>query len=259
MDAWPCGFDSWVAATPPPARRAVLKQRLTICRADPPEEVMQMVDEILAQERKSKSIVRSQDLLPFPGCKAVVWRGDITLLEVDAIVNAANSALLGCFKPNHPCIDNAIHCQAGPRLRVACRALMRQLGRDEPTGRAQVTPGFQLPSKYVLHTVGPIVEMLDEDGNPPERQQQQLARCYVSCLQLARENGCRSVAFCCISTGVFGYPQEAAAEVALRTVSQWLGQPENAAAMDYVVFNVFLARDLDLYTALFPKYFPPQP
>eukprot|EP00667_Euglena_gracilis_P017296 EG_transcript_18203 len=253
----PQDFASWVNATPPAVRRAELKQRLTTSRADPPEEVMQIMDDLLAQERAQKAIVRSRDLLPTPTAKAVVWKGDITVLEVDAIVNAANNALLGCFKPNHPCIDNAIHCQAGPRLRAACREMMHRQGYPEPTGHAQLTPGFQLPSKYVLHTVGPIVEELDDDGKPPEAQQRQLAQCYTSCLDLAVQHGCRSVAFCCISTGVFGYPQEAAAERALDTVSQWLSHPDHAATMDYVVFNVFLQRDLDIYTALFPRYFPP--
>jgi O-acetyl-ADP-ribose deacetylase (regulator of RNase III) len=254
--AIPHEFGEWLRSAGPPERRAALRAALTMWRTDPPTEVMNLVDCILDAEATARPIVHSRDLLPHPDAQVVVWKGDITLLAVDAIVNAANAAMLGCFKPDHPCIDNAIHSIAGPRLREACRGLMLEQGHAEPTGAAKVTPAFHLPCKFVLHTVGPIVTALDTHGRPPAEQRRQLAQCYVSCLDLAVASGCRSVAFCCISTGVFGYPQEAAAHVALATVRDWLGDPAHSGQMTYVVFNVFLPSDLEIYTGLLPIYFP---
>ena len=169
-----------------------------------------------------------------------LWRGDITTLEVDAIVNAANSALLGCFSPNHGCIDNAIHTFAGVQLRLACHAIMQAQGHEEPTGTAKITPGFNLPARYVLHTVGPIVS-----GRLSDTHCDLLASCYESCLKLAAENSLKSVAFCCISTGVFGFPQKEAARIAVDTVTAF--QKEHPID---VVFNVFKEADLRLYQAL---------
>lgn len=146
--------------------------------------------------------------------RLALWRGDITTLAVDAIVNAANSKLLGCFIPGHHCIDNAIHTFAGVQLRLECAGLMEAQGHDEPTGQAHITGAYNLPARHILHTVGPIVE----NGRPSRRQREQLASCYTSCLDLAAEQGLHSVAFCSISTGVFGFPIEEAAPVAVTAV-----------------------------------------
>ena len=163
-------------------------------------------------------IARAAELPPTPAdARLSVWRGDITTLEADAIVNAANSALLGCWVPGQHCIDNAIHTFAGVQLRLACAELMERQGHAEPTGRAQVTDAYNLPARWVLHTVGPIA-----DGAPTERHRRELASCYESCLEAAAARGCRTVAFCCVSTGAFGFPQREAAEIAVGTVRAWL-------------------------------------
>ena len=163
-------------------------------------------------------IARAAELPPTPvDARLSVWRGDITTLEADAIVNAANSALLGCWLPGHHCIDNAIHTFAGVQLRMACAALMERQGHAEPTGRVQVTDAYNLPARWVLHTVGPIA-----NGAPTERHRRELASCYESCLEAAAACGCRTVAFCCVSTGTFGFPQREAAEIAVGAVRSWL-------------------------------------
>ena len=171
-----------------------------------------------------------------------LWQGDITTLQCDAIVNAANSALLGCFAPLHYCIDNAIHTFAGVELRLACAELMEKQGHEEPTGRARITPAFNLPCRYVIHTVGPIV-----DGRLTKEHCALLASCYRSCLDVAAENGCESIAFCCISTGVFGFPKREAAEIAVKTVKDW--KRERSSPMK-VVFNVFKDDDLMIYRGI---------
>lgn len=177
--------------------------------------------------------------LPAP---VALWQGDITTLRADAIVNAANDALLGCFLPGHHCIDNAIHTFAGVRLRLACNELMEHQGHPEPTGAAKITPGFNLPARHVLHTVGPIIE-----GAPDGRQRGQLAACYRACLRLAAENGLSSVAFCCISTGAFHFPNRLAAEIAVRTVREELARMQGGMQ---VIFNVFSNLDRDIYAEL---------
>ena len=202
-------------------------------------EFLAVQDAYLREATREKGVTRLSDLTPVQN-GLYLWRGDITTLAVDAIVNAANSALLGCFSPNHGCIDNAIHTYAGVELRLACHAIMQKQGYEEPTGTAKITPGFNLPAKHVLHTVGPIVS-----GRLTEKHCEQLASCYESCLRLAEENGIKSVAFCCISTGVFGFPQGAAARIAVETVKAF----QTHAAID-VVFNVFKEADLRLYKAL---------
>ena len=203
------------------------------------EEFLAVQDAYLREATREKGVTRLSDLTPVQN-GLYLWRGDITTLAVDAIVNAANSALLGCFSPNHDCIDNTIHTYAGVELRLACHAIMQKQGHEEPTGSAKLTPGFCLPAKYVLHTVGPIVS-----GRLTERQCKALASCYESCLALAEENGIQSVAFCCISTGVFGFPQGAAARIAVETVKSY----RKHSRID-VVFNVFKEADLRLYEAL---------
>lgn len=203
--------------------------------APPSDELLTAQDKELQRQRDEKGVVAFTE----PGLH--LWQGDITRLQVDAIVNAANSQLLGCFVPLHACIDNAIHSAAGIQLRCACHDLMRTQGHDEPTGRARITPGFNLPARYVLHTVGPIIP----DGRPTPEQVAQLASCYRACLDLAEEHALRSVAFCCISTGVFRFPQRLAAETAIRTVRQYPRQH-----VQTIVFNVFTDTDYALYHSL---------
>ena len=204
------------------------------------KEFLRVQDAYLRQMTAEKGIVDAS-LLP-PTAKderLILWQGDITTLQCDAIVNAANSHMLGCFSPCHGCIDNIIHTMAGVQLRLACHEIMQKQGYEEPTGHAKITPGFNLPTKYVLHTVGPIIddEVTDED-------EALLASCYRSCLDLAAQNRLRSIAFCCISTGVFRFPPERAAEIAIRTVKEYLRQD---ATIQRVIFNVFKDSDLAIY------------
>ena len=171
-----------------------------------------------------------------------LWRGDITTIAADAIVNAANSQMLGCWAPGHHCIDNAIHTYAGVQLRIECNRLMQAQGYEEPTGQAKVTYAYNLPSKRVVHTVGPIA-----NGRPTDLHREQLASCYRSCLDAAASEGLRSIAFCCISTGVFGFPQEEAAGIAVRTVRERI----NTTGLEMiVVFNVFGEKDERIYREL---------
>lgn len=204
-------------------------------------EFLEIQDEYLTEELKKKTVVSLSDLsLSEQGI--YLWQGDITTLQVDAIVNAANSALLGCFVPCHGCIDNAIHSAAGVQLRLACHQLMEAQGREEETGKAKITPGFNLPCAYVLHTVGPIIsdDVTREDCRL-------LASCYRSCMELAAVRGLRSVAFCCISTGEFHFPNELAAQIAVDTVRSY--RQEKNSGME-VVFNVFKDNDYEIYRRL---------
>ena len=204
-------------------------------------DFLQMQDEYLQGETAAKGVTDIADLTPVqPGL--YLWQGDITTLQCDAIVNAANSGMTGCYIPNHRCIDNAIHTFAGVELRLACAELMKQQGRPEPTGRAKITPAFNLPCKYVLHTVGPIV-----NGRVTQRDRELLASCYRSCLALAAENGLESVAFCCISTGEFHFPNDLAAEFAVATVKEFL---EQQSSVKKVIFNVFKDLDKAIYAKL---------
>ena len=169
----------------------------------------------------------------------LLWQGDITRLKVEAIVNAANAQALGCWAPLHNCIDNCIHSAAGIQLRKECADKMQ--GRLLATGDAFITQGYNLPARYVIHTVGPIIP----DGVPTKEQEEQLAQCYRSCLDLAEQNGLESIAFCCISTGVFHFPNEQAAKIAIETVKSY---PRHA--LKTIVFNVFLDKDRDIYQQL---------
>ena len=170
-----------------------------------------------------------------------IVRNDITKMQVDAIVNAANSQLLGCFRPGHNCIDNVIHSAAGLQLREECAEIMRQQGHEEPTGQAKITGGYNLPAKHVLHTVGPIIS-----GPLTEEDRALLASCYRSCLRLAEEKGLKTVAFCCISTGVFRFPKEEAARIAVKTVRDYL----KAGSMERIVFCVHGGENLRIYQKL---------
>mmetsp|Transcript_131476 Transcript_131476/g.262348 ORF Transcript_131476/g.262348 Transcript_131476/m.262348 type:complete len:566 (-) Transcript_131476:179-1876(-) len=220
--------------------RELLRCRLVAASQDFSESFNEHMDRLLQEELASKSVTLAVTLPPVQGYpKLSLWQGDITTLEVDAIVNAANAMGLGCFQPNHRCIDNVIHCASGPRLRAACRQLPPDAsGHRIPTGQARITPGFNLPAKSVLHTTGPI-------GEKPE----ELSSCYQQCLDLASKQGLSSVAFCCISTGIFGYPADRAAQVALRTVCEWLDQHPKSS-IQKVIFNVFLDTDLQIYRDL---------
>ena len=204
-------------------------------------DFLQVQDAYLQDETAAKGITDIADLTPIqPGL--YLWQGDITTLKCDAIVNAANSGMTGCYIPNHRCIDNAIHTFAGVELRLTCEQLMEQQGYPEPTGQAKITPAFNLPCRYVLHTVGPIIS-----GIVTREDKELLASCYRSCLELAAENGLESVAFCCISTGEFHFPNELAAEIAVRTVKEFL---KKQTSVKKVIFNVFKDLDKAIYEKL---------
>lgn len=209
------------------------------------EDFLKVQDEYLQEETRRKGVTELADLTPLePGI--YLWQGDITTLVCDAIVNAANSGMTGCYQPCHSCIDNCIHTYAGIQLRSACAELMEKQGYEEPTGQAKITPAYNLPCNHVIHTVGPIVQR-----QLSIRHEEQLASCYRSCLELADENGCKSIAFCCISTGVFGFPQERAAEIAVRTVKDYKA---NTYSDIEVIFNVFKDEDDQIYRELLGSY-----
>ena len=204
-------------------------------------DFLQIQDEYLQNETAAKGITDVADLTPLqPGL--YLWQGDITTLKCDAIVNAANSGMTGCYCPNHGCIDNAIHTYAGVQLRLACAEIMDRQGHPEPTGQAKITPAFDLPCRYVLHTVGPIVS-----GQVTAQDKELLSSCYRSCLELAAEKGLESVAFCCISTGEFHFPNELAAEIAVQTVKAFF---KKQTSVKKVIFNVFKDMDKVLYEKL---------
>lgn len=216
------------------------------------EEYVVMQDALLREEAEEKGIVELEDISPIGGLypcttiknveKMSLWRGDITRLSVDAIVNAANSQLLGCFVPCHGCIDNVIHSAAGVELRNECAQIMELQGHEEPTGKAKITKGYNLPAKHVIHTVGPIVGM-----EVTKKQKEELKSCYVSCLKLAEKNGLKSIAFCCISTGEFHFPNKLAAQIAVETVDRYL----SGSNLERVIFNVFKEEDEHIYRKLF--------
>lgn len=203
-------------------------------------EFLAMQDDLLSAERDSKGVVDGTALPAVNSHPRIaVWKGDITRLKVDAIMDADNSALLGCFCPCHGCIDNAIHSAAGLQLRDECSQIMQAQGHPEPNGRAKLTKGYNLPARYVLHTVGPIVQ-----GRVTHQDRRELASCYRSCLELATEHGLECVAFCCISTGEFHFPNQEAAEIAVRTVTDFLRQD---TSIKKVIFNVFKDIDAQIY------------
>ena len=204
-------------------------------------DFLKMQDEYLQGETAAKGVTDIADLTPIqPGL--YLWQGDITTLKCDAIVNAANSGMTGCYIPNHRCIDNAIHTYAGVELRLACAELMEQQGYPEPTGQAKITPAFNLSCRYVLHTVGPMI-----GGRVTKADKELLAACYRSCLELAAENSLESVAFCCISTGEFHFPNDLAAEIAVQTVKEFL---KKQTSVKKVIFNVFKDLDKAIYEKL---------
>ncbi len=200
------------------------------------EKFLKMQDEYLQEELSAKGITDIADLMPIME-GIYLWQGDITTLRCDAIVNAANSGMTGCYVPCHGCIDNCIHTYAGIQLRLACADMMQ--GHEEETGRAKITKAYNLPCKYILHTVGPIIS-----GKLTEQDEKLLASCYRSCLELAEQYGVKSTAFCCISTGEFHFPNSRAAEIAVQTVQAF--QAENSSDMQ-VIFNVFKHVDYEIY------------
>ena len=207
-----------------------------------PSEFYKVQDEYLQGVLNAKGITRLEDLTEIDK-NIYLWQGDITTLEVDAIVNAANKALLGCLIPLHRCIDNAIHTQAGLQLRKECDEIMKEQGTFEKTGQAKITAGYNLPAKHVIHTVGPIIYRVVEDDD-----KELLASSYRNCLKLAVDNNLKSIAFCCLSTGEFRFPNDLAAEIAVAEVKKFFR--ENPTADLKVVFNVFKDLDKKLYEEL---------
>lgn len=223
-------------------RRRLLRSLMNI---RPPKaiskEFLEVQNAYLQEECSKKGVISLSDLSPAqPGI--YLWQGDITRLSVDAIVNAANSAMLGCFVPCHGCIDNAIHSAAGIELRLECSRIMEKQKMEEPTGKAKITRAYNLPCRYVLHTVGPIIH-----GNVTQQDCALLSDCYRSCLELAAANQIKSLAFCCISTGEFHFPNETAAQIAVQTVRDFQVKTKNGLE---VIFNVFKDCDYEIYRQL---------
>ena len=215
-------------------------------------EFLRVQDELLREELEEKGVTDGEALpvireqYPCTAIKnddrIVLWRGDITTLAVDAIVNAANSQMLGCFVPCHGCIDNAIHSAAGVQLRNECAELMEAQGHEEPVGKAKITGGYNLPARHVIHTVGPVVGV-----QVTEKQKEELASCYRSCLKLAEKSGLKSLAFCCISTGEFHFPGKLAARIAVETIDRYL----SGSRLERAVIDVFKEEDLHIYQKIF--------
>ena len=227
-------------------KRRILRSLMNIrMPGEMDESVVEIQDDYLQERIRENGIVELGDI-PEIRDGISIWQGDITRLKVDAIVNAANSQMLGCFVPMHTCIDNCIHTFAGIQLRAECSRQMKKMraryGRDyeQPTAVPMLTDAYNLPAKKVVHVVGPIVQ----DDLTPELEQD-LADCYTNTLELCAENGLRSVAFCCISTGVFRFPNKRAAEIAVHTVEEWL--EAHPGKMDRVIFNVFKDEDRRYY------------
>lgn len=204
-------------------------------------EFLRVQDEYLQAETAAKGITKLDDLHPVSE-GLYLWQGDITTLRCDAIVNAANSGMTGCYVPNHRCIDNCIHSFSGIQLRIDCAEMMRTQGHEEETGKAKMTKAYNLPCRYILHTVGPIIS-----GALTKADCDLLAACYRSCLELAAENHLESVAFCCISTGEFHFPNDKAAQIAVSTVKEFMRQE---TSVEKVVFNVFKDLDKEIYGRL---------
>lgn len=240
-----------------PARQRHLLRALLNVRPPLPVApgLLELQDRLFASERAEAGVTDPARLPTvremFPGTsisgadRLVLWRGDITTLAADAIVNAANAKLLGCFIPHHRCIDNAIHSAAGIQLRLACHRIMREQGRDETTGAAKITRAYNLPARHVIHTVGPIIR---DDVRASDESQ--LESCYLACLDLAaRQPDIRTLAFCCISTGEFRFPKLPAARLAVGAVTRWLQQKDHP--LERIIFNVFTPEDHDAYARLF--------
>ena len=206
-------------------------------------DFLKIQDEYLAERNIERGITDAAALAPVRSdSRLYIWQGDITTLKCDAIVNACNSQMLGCFSPMHACIDNFIHTYAGIELRLKMHEIMTKQGHEEETGKAKITSGYNLPAKYILHTVGPIIQW-----KVTKEDEDLLASCYTECLKLAADTGVESIAFCCLSTGVFRFPQQRAAEIATNTVKQYLNKDSR---IKKVIFNVFKDEDLKIYSGL---------
>ena len=205
------------------------------------DEFIKVQDEYLQEETKRKGIVDIDDLKPIKD-GIYLWQGDITTLRCDVIVNAANSGMTGCYVPNHRCIDNCIHSFAGVQLRLECDEIMTKQGYSEPTGQAKITNSYNLPCKYIIHTVGPII-----NGKLTSEDCDLLESCYKSCLELAVKNNLDSIAFCCISTGEFHFPNDKAAQIAVKTVEEFM---KKETSLKKVIFNVFKDMDKEIYRKL---------
>ncbi len=225
------------------AQKLLLRKLMNIRKPLPlNDEFFKIQDEYLQEELKYADIVDINDLTPLKE-HIYVWQGDITCLKVDAIVNAANSTLLGCFIPAHNCIDNIIHSKAGIQLRLECNRIMLEQKRPEIAGRAKITSAYNLPAKYIIHTVGPKVSKM-----VTSLHREKLSSCYKSCLNKAVEYNLKSIAFCCIGTGQFNFPNQMAAEIAVKEVSDFL---QNSGREIDIVFNVFKDIDYEIYSRFF--------
>lgn len=227
------------------SKRALLRSLMNV---RPPMEIsdeyLKIQDEFLTAETLSKDLTGVDDIIEAKG-KLMLWQGDIVTLKVDAIVNAANSKLLGCFIPHHNCIDNIIHSSAGLQLREECNRIMKSQGADEEVGKAKITDAYNLPSRHVIHTVGPAIP---QGSKPSDKNMEELANCYRSCLDIANQYKLESIAFCGISTGVFNFPQDLAAEIAISTVEEYL--ENNETTLKHVVFDVFTDESYRTYKRL---------
>lgn len=227
-------------------QRDLLRSLMNVRPAAPVSAAFAAVqDEYLQEAIREQGVTELSELSPAED-GLYLWQGDITTLRCGAIVNAANARMTGCYQPLHKCIDNCIHTYAGVQLRYKCAEIMEKQGHEEPTGQAKITPAYNLPCRYVLHTVGPIVS-----GRLTAAHEEQLASCYRACLALAEENGVESIAFCCISTGVFGFPKERAAEIAVGTVREYRAARHSGIK---VIFNVFSDTDYRIYRRLLGSY-----
>ena len=232
-------------------KKSLYRALVNVRQANPiSEDFLKVEDEYLQEELKNKIITDVKKIKTiretYENAKVVnsnkicLWQGDITKLEIDAIVNAGNSQGLGCFIPNHNCIDNQINTFAGVRLRLACNEIMKDLNYNLETGKAIITKGYNLPSKYVIQTVGPIIE-----NKVTEEKEQELANCYINSLKLAIETGIKTIAFPCISTGVFRFPKDKACRIAIKSVDEFIS--ENKDKIDKVVFNLWSDEDVMIY------------
>ena len=222
-------------------KKSLYRALVNVRQATPiSEEFLKVEDEYLQEELKKIYITNVDDINTVN--RIALWQGDITKLKIDAIVNAGNSQGLGCFLPNHNCIDNQINTFAGVRLRLACNDIMKKLNYNLETGKAIITKGYNLPSKYVIQTVGPIIE-----NEVTEQKEKQLADCYINSLKLAIQNKIKTIAFPCISTGVFKFPKDKACRIAVKSVSEFL---ENDNTIEKVIFNVYSDEDLEIYKSI---------
>ena len=214
------------------------------------EEYFKIENKYLQEELNKKDITDVADIQPAKELlkvtnlkyedKICLWKGDITTLKIDAIVNAANSQGLGCFVPMHSCVDNIIGSNAGVSLRLECNKVMKEKNYFLPTGKAFITKGYNLPAKYVIHTVGPIIY-----EEVTEKEEQELINCYINSLKLAIQNGIKTIAFPCISTGKFRFPKTQACKLAIKAVEEFLDTHNDE--IDKIVFNIYIEEDYEIY------------